>query len=203
MKETSNKIIAILKYSLDGYEPRVCVSQFGNDWKGNAGYLATHTVAVNFPEMRWDITGTLESALETAAEDLQKLGFKTEIVTNSVGIKNIDAVHIPTAEAQEALKNKIAERRKTGEKGFLRFGNIPKNGRSYNFRDNFYENGVSVYNALFYPNGEYEIIPKNNIQLLGSINYSTRPAFRVWGEITGTGSDGEPVLKNILKLKKI
>lgn len=194
----------LLINSLGGYEPKVCVSTFGREtWRGENGYYAAHTVANNLPDMKWEIDGDIKNVAEKIVKELEEKGFSCEIRNNLANEPVIDAIHIETAKAKERVEQSIAARRKTGEKGFIRFGDVPEDEKSYNYRDGFHENGVSVYNALFYPDGKYEILPENDIQVFGSISFSSRPVFRVWGDVVGTGSDGEPLLRNIYRKQSI
>lgn len=96
----------------------------------------------------------------------------------------------------------LKEWREQAEKGYIRFGDIPESGKSYNYRDNFYEEGVSAYHAIFYSDGDYEILSHNPFEMYGMRLYSNRPVYRLYGEEIGTGSDGEPILRvdNAVKL---
>lgn len=194
----------LLINSLGGYEPKVCVSVFGRyTYRGENGYYAAHTVAKNLPDMKWEIDGDIKNVAEKIVKELEEKGFSCEIRNNLANEPVIHAIHIETAKAKEQLEQRIAAKRKIAEKGFIRFGDVPEDEKSYNYRDGFYEKGVSVYNALFYPDGKYEIIPENDIQVFGSISFGSRPAFRVWGDVVGTGSDGEPLLRNVYKKQSI
>ena len=169
----------LLINSLGGYEPKVCVSVFGRyTYRGENGYYAAHTVAENLPNMKWDIDGDIKNVAEKIVKELEEKGFSCEIRNNVENEPVIDAIHIETAKAKERVEQSIAARRKTGEKGFIRFGDVPEDGK-------------------------YEIIPENDIQVFGSISFSSRPVFRVWGDVVGTGSDGEPLLRNIYRKQSI
>lgn len=80
---------------------------------------------------------------------------------------------------------------------YIRFGTLPKGGRSRNWASGEYERGVSVYRAHYNINtGTYQpfgALPGAEIAhlLRGS---------KIWlvtGDKVGTGSDGEPLLSNI------
>lgn len=80
----------------------------------------------------------------------------------------------------------------------LRYGDIPKSGRSYNFRDNFHESGVSVVNVIRTPSdltkrsGYYEaFFGENGLNIVGGWN---------WGY---GGSDGEVLLHKVKKIKSV
>ena len=75
-----------------------------------------------------------------------------------------------------------------GEVGtFWRNGPPPEGGRSRNFRDKFYEAGVSVY-------------PRPYATSFAGL--TERPWYRVTGKVVGKGSDGEPLV-NVIKATKL
>ena len=82
---------------------------------------------------------------------------------------------------------------KNAEKGFLRFGDLPKNGKSKNFANGNFEAGVSAFNAEFSGNNYRPIL--TDVLEVTYLNVVSRPAYRVWGKVVGTGADGEPLLK--------
>lgn len=77
-----------------------------------------------------------------------------------------------------------------GELGvFWRSGPPPESGRSYNHKDNFFENGVSVY-------------PRPSATSFAGL--AERDWYRIQGKRIGTGSDGEPLVavESAVKLTK-
>ena len=87
---------------------------------------------------------------------------------------------------------------------YVRFGEIPANGKSKNYLTGEYEKGVSVYEALERDEKISILLPN----LTGSACVSLsevldRPMFIVDGELCGTGSDGEPLLKNCKIVREI
>jgi len=80
---------------------------------------------------------------------------------------------------------------------YIRFGALPKGGRSRNWASGEYERGVSVYRARYNVNtGTYQpfgALPGAEIAhlLRGS------KILLVTGDKVGTGSDGEPLLSNV------
>ena len=87
------------------------------------------------------------------------------------------------------------------KKIYIRFGEIPESGKSYNFRDKFFEDGVSVYAAVKVGKNYY-------IDVVGSIftfgGLCKKNAYEVSGDVLDScGSDGEPLLANVSIVKKI
>ncbi len=80
-----------------------------------------------------------------------------------------------------------------GKNVFVRFGGLPKGGKSTNYVTNSLEKGVSVYRAKL-ENGKLklDLTTNNEIGTLSSI--INRPLFIVTGQSEGIGSDGEPIL---------
>lgn len=84
---------------------------------------------------------------------------------------------------------------------YIRFGDVPEDGRSYNNTDDCYEDGVSVYDA------EIESVPSASDagamfvpigpKTLQIILLAHRPTYLVTGNKVGTGVDGEPLLRDV------
>lgn len=73
---------------------------------------------------------------------------------------------------------------------YVRFGELPKSGRSFNSRDNAQENGVSVHRLV-------KLDGKWHLDEAGAgFNTLTdsRPVYEVSGREIGVGADGEPLL---------
>lgn len=72
------------------------------------------------------------------------------------------------------------------EIAFIRFGVVPKEGKSKNFRDGYLENGVSVYE-----------LGEDGQPVLHGWHYeiTKRQPYYGRGVIVGFGSDGEPLVK--------
>lgn len=91
------------------------------------------------------------------------------------------------------------------KKTFVRFGDIPALGKSKNYLTEVNEIGISVYDAVELEDGSVRIIFPNLtysacVSLSGVIE---RPMYEVSGDIVGTGSDGEPLLKNIRIIRQL
>ena len=101
---------------------------------------------------------------------------------------------------------------------FVRFGRkgkaLPSSGKSRNALTGEQECGVSVYEAIE-RDGQYQILlprldgtaPATLRQCYnaaqGLWGMENNPLFEVKGDIVGTGSDGEPLLKNCEVVKQI
>jgi hypothetical protein len=120
---------------------------------------------------------------------------------------------------QEALSNGMAESRsrahheerdkfitsvlKRGHAGYVRFGQIPKSERSWNSRDGRYEPGVSVYPAVI--SGNRAVINISSVDAASALFVSAAGKLHevIGDELDVVGSDGEPLLVNVRKRKRI
>ena len=171
--------------------PKAVISVFGSSYgQPGTGYLAI-SAASDAPAKRWKYTSRDVSHI---VAEMDAEGWDCTVSTDGYGAPYITCVHRETQAALQAIMAADKQKWATAEKGYIRFGHVPKGGRSYNSRDNVYEEGVSVYPALFAASGECRLL--TTPASFGT--YSTicdRPAYRVWGEVVGTGSDGEPLLR--------
>lgn len=85
---------------------------------------------------------------------------------------------------------------------YVRFGVVPKSGRSWNARDHKYEHGVSVYRALVVGGKAFIIVPEDAVSTM-FISSSGRPLYEVGGRPVGFGADGEVVLDNAVAIKRL
>ncbi len=88
---------------------------------------------------------------------------------------------------------------------YVRFGEIPTNGKSKNYLTGEYEKGVSVYEAVEKEDGSiYILMPELTgnacVSLSGVLD---RPAYVVEGDKVGIGSDNEPILRNCRIIRKL
>ena len=87
---------------------------------------------------------------------------------------------------------------------FVRFGELPQDGKSLNHLTGKYENGVSVYDAIRDKQGIHIILPSLTgsacVSLSGCLDKSS---YQVIGIIVGRGSDGEPLLSNCKIIKEL
>jgi hypothetical protein len=117
----------------------------------------------------------------------------------------VEAKHQREAEeaAWEARRQEILNRaEKEGRPCYIRYGRLPKGGRSYNHRDNYYEAGVSVYHGYAMPDG-YILKLSGTDAVSALFIVHGRTAYEVTGQAVGIGSDGEPLLANARLVKPI
>lgn len=82
-----------------------------------------------------------------------------------------------------------------GKPGYFRFGRVPRTGRSWNYRDNEPEPGVSCYRGWLMPDGRVILDWSETDIVSARFVRAGRVLYRVYGEVVGTGADGEPCLK--------
>lgn len=103
------------------------------------------------------------------------------------------------AQAEETIKTlpKPAHR---CDNLYIRFGMLPKDGKSRNWASGEKENGISAYNARYHPiDGTYSRYGS----LPGAAISHLMRGSTIWlltGDEVGTGSDGEPLLGNVKKI---
>lgn len=187
--------------SLGGYEPAVAVGLIGaTDYVG--GKFVVSTGAVNNPnEGRWwpNQDGAVAQIMRWAEENGYDLVGTSRTYQNQPEDKYFSGrfEHRETKKAKVLQKEKQAKKFEHAEPGFVRFGDLPEDGRSRNRATGACEVGVSVFRAEFAKDGSYRPIirtPQEEISYL-MLLCDDRPVYRVWGEVLGQGGDGEPVLK--------
>jgi len=92
----------------------------------------------------------------------------------------------------------------TGERDtYIRFGDLPEDGRSYDSRNDRREAGVSVYACERAATDEDAPADIDEAYYLAGTMLQTvfglldRPIYLVSGERVGTGADGEPVIQDV------
>ena len=106
----------------------------------------------------------------------------------------------------------LEKQRETDKSLYIRFGNIPTNGKSKVYNGEIeigIEEGISVYPA--FEDKEGNIILGLNLPITKTslhtqqhlLEYESRPCYLVTGDYVGKGTDGEPLLKNIRIMKEI
>ena len=80
---------------------------------------------------------------------------------------------------------------------YVRFGDLPKSGKSHNYLTKGDEKEVSCYEALLRDGKLILLLPTPSIAVAQSMHeVFSRPAFLVRGALVGFGGDGEPVLQD-------
>ena len=94
-------------------------------------------------------------------------------------------------------------------KVYIRFGDIPKDGKSKVYRSGEVvkeEMGVSVWDCVFANDVPYPILPKgyNETSVSDYIGYlfGNKEVYLVTGREIGTGAVGEPLLENITVIRE-
>lgn len=149
--------------------------------------------------------GRHEYAWDTEAEArqaLQKSGYEIpeEPFTYSGDYK---VTHLRTKQALEELQSLERDYWNESSPCYVRYGDLPPDGKSKNYADGTQERGVSVLKGRCLPTGEAKPLIETN-QQYGSYLTSLmdRPLYIVSGEEAGMGSDGEPILINAKKVRK-
>lgn len=101
--------------------------------------------------------------------------------------------------------DKIKEMFEDADDIYVRFGRLPKSGKSHNFQDNTTEIGVSVFSARLTKDGKHigiKIVSGFEFgTLMSFIHDEKTPMYQVFGDMIGYGSDGEPCLANCTSKK--
>jgi hypothetical protein len=79
------------------------------------------------------------------------------------------------------------------ERGYVRFGKLPNHGISVNHSTGEPERGVSCFEAEFTGNEYKPLLTGYLCSVYEQVK--GRTAYRLYGKVVGTGSDGEPVLR--------
>lgn len=141
----------------------------------------------------WQKWSTPEEALAEA----EKFGYiATNFKKDGAGDDMIDLIHPATQAALEELESIDGEKWANAKPCYVRFGKLPPNGRSRNHADGTLEEGVSVFHGERLPSGEARPLPNTNQELGSLLSLFTRDLYIVTGEEIGTGSDGEPLIRN-------
>lgn len=155
-------------------------------------YYSLSSTAVNVPSYK-------SASFTEAVEALEADGWEIiSIKVDPLGYKTASCVHKCTAEAENKEKAELDEKIakfQNGEDGFVRYGAPPKCGYSVNAATGRKEAGVSVFKAKFVGNRYKVEYTTPDMLWTGETLKCQRDAYRVWGEVVGIGSDGEPVVK--------
>lgn len=142
------------------------------------------------PDRKW----SGDTAPEIIAAEMEADGWQCTIRKDGHGKPVIDCIHLETQAAIDAAQAAASAKFADAERGYIRFGAPPKDGRSRNHRGNTLEAGISCFDAEIAADGSYRL----SLTPVLEVSYLTvadRPAYRLYGERVGTGADGEPLLR--------
>lgn len=106
----------------------------------------------------------------------------------------INCIHLETQAAIDAAKAETQAKFAGAERGYIRFGSLPGDGKSRNHRDGTTEIGVSCFEAEIAADGAFRLLLTPVLEV-SYLTVAGRPAYRLYGERVGTGADGEPLLR--------
>jgi hypothetical protein len=88
---------------------------------------------------------------------------------------------------------------------YIRFGDLPKDGRSKNHVTGQLEHGVSVYCGRYnLDTGAIVFEERTSVHNPGTLVFvMERPAYLVTGKYIGVGSDGEPLLQQVRIISRL
>jgi hypothetical protein len=162
----------------------------GSCWNPTvAGYALEGVGNLDYSALRW-------KTFDGAVAALTAMGFVLSCGTRSTDprTQSWTFVHVETATALQDAKEADARAWRAATPCFVRYGNLPRGGRSRNYADDTLEVGVSVYRGEQLPDGRARARPQTNQEFVGRHFLTDRPLYVVSGDEIGTGSDGEPVL---------
>lgn len=125
----------------------------------------------------------------------REYNWDSEIICESAGFGD---------DLNDEIKNQISAFVKPayGTEVYIRFNELPKDGKSRNWATNQTEKGISVYNTTYdLETGTYQTygaLPGAELAYL----IKGANVYFVTGECVGKGSDGEPLLTNVKILGK-
>jgi len=95
---------------------------------------------------------------------------------------------------QRLRDERFGERLRKAQPCFIRFGQIPESGRSWDYRDGRPEPGVAAYAG--WKDEEGYIIDLRGVDQASYLFISASEPYEVEGEVNGRCSDGAPTLMN-------
>lgn len=186
----------IYKNCLGNLEAKATISVFGANYgQPGTGRLSLQSIS-DCPKRVWPY---LTKDVSGIVAEMEADGWECVVDKDSYNAPRIDCTHKETQVLIDATTKKANDKFKNAQKGFIRFGKCPKSGRSINHRDNVPEVGVSVFEAEFVGK-DYRLLLTDYLSVT-YVSVANRPAYRVYGDVVGTGADGEPVLKVTKSIK--
>lgn len=182
--------MTIYRNSLGRPEAEMTISAVTNPvYNAMIEYFSTSSVS-NAPSHKWGADVSVDSMVA----DMVAAGWACSVRRDGYNNPVIDCTHIETQAAIDEMKKAAAAKFADAEQGYIRFGEMPKSGKSWNFRDNRPEAGISVFEADFAKDGSYRPI-LNDVLAVSYLTVKDRQAYRVYGDVVGMGADGEPLIK--------
>jgi len=181
-------------------EPQATISVFGARYgRPGTGFFSLKATS-DAPAKRWPYLSKDVSAI---VAEMEAGGWDCSVEEDLDGAPLIRLVHRATQALLDEERNAASARFAEAEKGYIRFGDLPPGGRSTNHLDGTLEVGVSVFEAEFAGAGCRLCV--DSVLRRTYFEVRTRQAYRVWGPVVGTGSDGEPVIKvtRVERLEKL
>ena len=170
-------------------QPVASIRHFGGSW-GQGGFWAMSSTA----DIQLDAHYESPEAAELAAIEAGWV-----VIDRGVDGYNCPWITISHPETAAALESAVAAADAKWSKAapcYVRYGKLPRGGKSRNYATGELERGVSVFRGEVLPSGEARALPGTNVLAASMVSLWDRDLYVVSGVEIGTGSDGEPVLKN-------
>ena len=142
------------------------------------------------PDRKW--SGDTDPAYIIA--EMEADGWRCTLRKDGHNRPVINCIHLETQAAIDAANAQSEAKFAGAERGYIRFGALPKDGKSRNHRDSTFEAGVFCFDAEIAPDGSYRLLLTPVLEV-SYLTVANRPAYRLYGDRVGTGADGEPLLR--------
>lgn len=129
-----------------------------------------------------------------AKRDLEAEGWEVQQDTDGFGHPRLRATHRATAQLLSERQTASAAKWADAQPCYVRYGDLPPGGASYNYAASRPEPGVSVFRGLLLASGEAKAVPSSHVEEASLLSLAGRPLYVVDGREIGSGSDGEPLL---------
>lgn len=184
--------MAVYRDSLGQPNSKATISVFGANYgQPGTGYFAL-SAGSDAPQRKWDY---LSKDVSHIVAEMESDGWQCSVGKDGYNAPRITCTHIATQAVIDNAQKLNDAKFANAERGYIRFGDLPESGYSTNYRDNTQETGISVFNAEFTADGSYRVLLSTQYEHASLLHFTDRPAYRIYGEVIGTGADGEPVLK--------
>lgn len=178
-------------------EPIANISRVGFSWPTpKEGYWHIHAAASLPPDIDGKKYASKDAAISAAIDAGYRIADEQPKSASWAESGSVLLIHTETQQELEKILAKSRDKWSQATPCYVRYGDLPENGRSTNHADGSLEDGVSVFYGETLPSGEARPLPKRQEQIAGAFILRSRPLYIVEGEEIGTGSDGEPLLKD-------